>query len=123
LRSHKTFTVVCEAELMFLVAQDESCQSKVFPMQEIRKHLWQANVDLEPGVYRMRYYSGNQNFVSYFAPVGTVTDMQDGLDGIVVIGDEETSDKFFERPREFAEQVQNRWQRFLDLQWASSALV
>jgi len=63
-----TFFLSCPQPRAWLVLTSDDQEPHVVEMQHRKRGVWSASVDLIPGDYRCRYYSGDDRNVSYYGP-------------------------------------------------------
>ena len=81
--THQTFEAHCDAEQLLLIAYHESGRAVVVRMTAQGDSQWRCQIQLEPGIHKLRYYAGGPGCVRYFGPAPTVGSIREGLDAVL----------------------------------------
>jgi 1,4-alpha-glucan branching enzyme len=82
---HCVFQIVCpRAQRMYLVGDFNGWSRTAVMMEQVCPGLWQTSLDLEPGTYRFRYFTG-QVWLMDYASFGLLPNGLGGWDSVVWI--------------------------------------
>jgi hypothetical protein len=79
------FCLISTDPRAYLLGRRDDGPAFTVEMSEFRPGLWFADVPLAEGTYRLRYYCGDENQMTYYGPASAHGGWQDGLDGVVVV--------------------------------------
>ena len=80
-----TFNLTCPESRAWLVIESDDQEPHVLEMEQRNPNAWSASVDLMPGEYWCRYYSGNDRSVNYHGPAQIDGGIDCGMDTLVSV--------------------------------------
>jgi hypothetical protein len=80
-----TFHLTSAQPRAWLVLKSDNQDARVVEMQSREPSDWFARMDLIPGEYRCRFYSGDNQSIHYFGPASIEGSTDCGMDSLVSV--------------------------------------